>query len=322
MEQSKEEKKCCEKCGCEGFSCAAGLGHKSHCKAPSCPCHKEEKKCCEKCIGLIVTGPSTTGGHFCTCHKEERKITAGLNHQSGDANGSSAILASNSIETITLNNVDVQANGIIRNSKGRLIGRLVDDVEFESEHIKGLIKRQTPQHHKETCPVNNIPQGTSGKTLENWLNACTCSQLNNWEDELFALSEKYCKHDDGDLNSCLFYAFKPLLKKSYEQGKQETCMAYDETYWTSVIGKNRREAKQEERNRIIGLIDEIFGEYAIANINSKHLVTELKSKINQPLRINCPDDCDCGLIIDEEYLLSETKEINKILLKLKSKINQ
>ena len=44
-----------------------------------------------------------------------------------------------SIESITLNNVEVQANGIIRNSKGRFIGRLVgDDVTYEGEHVKGL----------------------------------------------------------------------------------------------------------------------------------------------------------------------------------------
>ena len=67
------------------------------------------------------------------------------------------------------------------------------------------------------------------------------------------------------------------LQKSYEQGKQETCMAYDETYWTNVIGKNRREAKQEERNRIIGLIDEMINEFHDQDIDGG----KLKSKINQ-----------------------------------------
>lgn len=46
--------------------------------------------------------------------------------------------AVNAIETVTLSNVEVQANGIIRNSKGRLIARLVDDIDFEGEHIKQL----------------------------------------------------------------------------------------------------------------------------------------------------------------------------------------
>ncbi|RKX21674.1 MAG: hypothetical protein DRP45_12085, partial [Candidatus Zixiibacteriota bacterium] len=34
-----------------------------------------------------------------------------------------------------LDRVDVQSNGLIRNSKGRLIGKLVDDVDFNSEHL-------------------------------------------------------------------------------------------------------------------------------------------------------------------------------------------
>lgn len=44
------------------------------------------------------------------------------------------------IESVILNKVEVQENGIIRNEKGYLIGRLVDGVEYESEHIKGLNK--------------------------------------------------------------------------------------------------------------------------------------------------------------------------------------
>lgn len=44
----------------------------------------------------------------------------------------------NSIETVTLRKVSVQANGIIRNERGYLIGRLVDDVGYESEHVKGI----------------------------------------------------------------------------------------------------------------------------------------------------------------------------------------
>ena len=32
--------------------------------------------------------------------------------------------------------VEVQENGIIRNMAGRLIGRLIDDVPFDSDHIK------------------------------------------------------------------------------------------------------------------------------------------------------------------------------------------
>lgn len=43
-----------------------------------------------------------------------------------------------SLEAVILNSVVIQSNGIIRNSKGRLIGRLVDSVVFEGEHIKKL----------------------------------------------------------------------------------------------------------------------------------------------------------------------------------------
>ena len=42
------------------------------------------------------------------------------------------------IKTYILNNVEIQQNGIIRNSEGYLIGRLVDNVDFEGEHIKDL----------------------------------------------------------------------------------------------------------------------------------------------------------------------------------------
>ena len=41
------------------------------------------------------------------------------------------------IETTTLNRVDIQANGIIRNNKGRLIGRLVEDMPYSGEHVRG-----------------------------------------------------------------------------------------------------------------------------------------------------------------------------------------
>jgi len=41
----------------------------------------------------------------------------------------------NDIESVTLNGVEIQQNGIIRNSKGRLIGRL-DGIEYASEHVQ------------------------------------------------------------------------------------------------------------------------------------------------------------------------------------------
>ena len=45
---------------------------------------------------------------------------------------------SDSIKTVMLNGVEIQENGIVRNSKGRLIARLVDDVFFEEEHVAGM----------------------------------------------------------------------------------------------------------------------------------------------------------------------------------------
>lgn len=39
------------------------------------------------------------------------------------------------IESVTLNGVEIQQNGIIRNSRGRFLGRL-DGVEYESEHVQ------------------------------------------------------------------------------------------------------------------------------------------------------------------------------------------
>lgn len=42
------------------------------------------------------------------------------------------------IESVILQNVEIQLNGIVRNSKGRLIARLVEDVDFKGEHVKGI----------------------------------------------------------------------------------------------------------------------------------------------------------------------------------------
>ena len=42
------------------------------------------------------------------------------------------------IDSVTLQNVEVQSNGIIRNSQGYLIGRLVDSVDYKGDHVKGV----------------------------------------------------------------------------------------------------------------------------------------------------------------------------------------
>lgn len=35
-----------------------------------------------------------------------------------------------------------------------------------------------------------------------------------WKEELFDISEKYCKHDDRDLNSCLYHILEPVIQKA------------------------------------------------------------------------------------------------------------
>ena len=45
-------------------------------------------------------------------------------------------MSGDSCKTKTLNDVTVQENGIIRNSKGIIIGSTVDDVDFDSEHLE------------------------------------------------------------------------------------------------------------------------------------------------------------------------------------------
>lgn len=40
------------------------------------------------------------------------------------------------IKTKVLDGVIVQENGIIRNKRGYLIGRLVDEIDFDSKHLE------------------------------------------------------------------------------------------------------------------------------------------------------------------------------------------
>lgn len=47
------------------------------------------------------------------------------------------------------------------------------------------------------------------------------SKWEDWEEELFELSEKYCQHDDRELNSCLFYIFKPVVLKALHSRDEE-----------------------------------------------------------------------------------------------------
>ena len=43
----------------------------------------------------------------------------------------------------------------------------------------------------------------------------------NWEEELSELAEKYCKHDDRELNSCLYWIFRPVIIKALKAKDKE-----------------------------------------------------------------------------------------------------
>lgn len=100
----------------------------------------KEVKCCESCRELRFY-PSLDGlddgevipecnNRNCKCHSQNMTEVMGKG-------------SINSIETVTLKNVAVQANGIVRNEKGYLIARLVGGIEFEGEHVKGM-KKEAP----------------------------------------------------------------------------------------------------------------------------------------------------------------------------------
>ena len=49
----------------------------------------------------------------------------------------------------------------------------------------------------------------------------TTKQLkNNFNDELLELAEKYCQHNDKELNNCLYYIFKPFIEKILKEERQ------------------------------------------------------------------------------------------------------
>lgn len=89
---------------------------------------KEGVECCDLCRATLHNGVWTCWRLFKGCCHTPQTSTPQEEQKEGVAG----------IDTITLQNVEVQANGIIRNSKGRLIARLVPGADFESEHVKGL----------------------------------------------------------------------------------------------------------------------------------------------------------------------------------------
>ncbi|MEK6881179.1 MAG: hypothetical protein AABY22_16280 [Nanoarchaeota archaeon] len=44
---------------------------------------------------------------------------------------------------------------------------------------------------------------------------------NNFNDELFELAEKYCRHNDKELNNCLYYICKPFMEKVVESTRKD-----------------------------------------------------------------------------------------------------
>lgn len=62
-----------------------------------------------------------------------------------------------------------------------------------------------------------------------------------WEEELSELAEKYCKHDNREMNSCLYWIFRPLIIK----------------------------VLKEERNNIVKMVEGIVGEDAKMQVSYK-----------------------------------------------------
>jgi len=52
-------------------------------------------------------------------------------------------MSGDTCEMLTMDGVQIQQNGIIRNSEGRLIGRLDKEVGFDSEHLKRIPQKGT-----------------------------------------------------------------------------------------------------------------------------------------------------------------------------------
>ena len=43
----------------------------------------------------------------------------------------------------------------------------------------------------------------------------------SWQDDLFDIAEKYCQHDGGKMNNCLFWLIKPIIEKALQDQKEE-----------------------------------------------------------------------------------------------------
>lgn len=94
-----------------------------------------------------------------------------------------------SINSVVLHNVEVQENGIIRNSKGRIIGRLVDDVEYKGEHVVGNVKKEN-KSIRIPVSTNDAEELREGSTFE-WSFPVEGSVSSEWIDvELVGTDEE------------------------------------------------------------------------------------------------------------------------------------
>ena len=76
------------------------------------------------------------------------------------------------INSIILNNVEIQENGIIRNSKGYLIGRLVEGIDYNGEHIQLLT---------DNMPKDNFIEERVKEAHIKWLSKAETAIINEQE---------------------------------------------------------------------------------------------------------------------------------------------
>jgi len=70
----------------------------------------------------------------------------------------------------------------------------------------------------EKCvPVESTPTGIDENLQLKNHGVPYVTPANDWREELVELAEKYCKHDDRELNSCLYHIFEPFIKNILNQ---------------------------------------------------------------------------------------------------------
>lgn len=160
-----------------------------------------------------------------------------------------------SIDSVYLQNVEVQSNGIIRNEKGRLIARLVGDVDYRGEHVTGVA---CPTHHEaspnveewekefdEDYDITNVNEWTLGIVASAMFHKQTASigaDASHITVKLRKLVESLLLQKDEQQ--------KKEGEEAYRQGQSEARAHYYE--------KVSSEATLTERNRIVKVIDKLL----------------------------------------------------------------